>query len=71
MIQISTEKQKALREAMAELTEEHQEVMNWLIENYDAAVEICKAKTLTENESQKVYTMLCRKMTIICLFLPF
>ena len=71
MIQISTEKQKALREAMAELTEEHQEVMNWLIENYDAAVEICKAKTLTENESQKVYTMLCRNMTIICLFLPF
>ena len=54
MIQISTEKQKALREAIAELTEEHQEVMNWLIENYDAAVEICKAKTLTENESQKV-----------------
>ena len=54
MIQISAEKQKAFQDAIAGLPEKQQAVVYWLIENYDAAAAICKAKTLTEDESQGV-----------------
>ena len=54
MIQMSTEKQKALLKTIEELPEQQQSVVHWLIANYDTAAAICKAKTLTEDESQTV-----------------
>ena len=54
LIQISPEQEKALREVMNKLPEKQQEAMNWLIANYDTTAAICKAKTLTEDESCKV-----------------
>ena len=54
MIQLSAEKQKALQDVISKLPEKQQAAVHWLITDCDAAAIICKAKTLTKEESQQV-----------------
>ena len=60
-----------LQAAVKELPEKQQAVVNWLIENYDTAAAICKAKILTENESREVINHAIQKNDDYLLALAF
>lgn len=61
MIQLYEEKQKALQSVISKLSEKQQDVIHWLIENYDAAAAICKAKILAEEESRMIIEQAMQK----------
>ena len=66
-----TEKQQALINAIESLPEDKQDIVKWLIANYDIAAAICKTKTLTEAESQNIINHAIQKNDDYLLALAF